>query len=94
MSGAKHFTFVADASVPELGMDPDDCLTFVPGDVVPLMLHRDIAFNFAALRDAIDRGQLRLTRDDARHRVALEKVLPRYRRLELVKGQRGRTYGC
>jgi hypothetical protein len=84
MSNVRYFTFVADESVPELSMDPDDYLTFRPGEPTPMRLHRDVAFNFATLRDAIDRGQLRLCK--ANHRTALEKVLPPYRRLQLVKG--------
>jgi hypothetical protein len=86
-SFAQRFTFVVEASVAELGLGPGDVLTLQPGDPEPLLLSRVLAFDLAAVRDALEAGQLRLCNADVQG-GAFDALLPRRPRLQLVRGDK------
>jgi hypothetical protein len=84
---AQRFTFVVEASVAELGLEAGDVFTFEPGDPEPLVLSRVLAFDLAAVRDALEAGQLRLCNADVQG-GAFDALLPRRPRLQLARGDK------
>ena len=97
-----YFRLVADDCAPELGLHPGDRMSlgftrYPSGKLVPNAFVVVRQVDLAAVKDALELGQLLLDDDDEARLPELEKLLadqllapppPRRLRLQLVKGGR------